>query len=217
MVMVVLPASLSVSHLQAQIPVGDVIKQGVTKVIKAVDLQVQRIQNKTIWLQNAQKVIENSMSQWHLDEITGWVQKQKDLYSEYYEGLSEVKTVISSYHQVKDISLQQAQLVAEYKQAWNTIQQDHHFTGSELSYMSRVYSGILSETANNADQLLTVMSSFVTKMSDAKRMEIINGVAEKVNENYDDLHRFNSENALLSLQRSKDNNEAAMVKAMYGL
>ena len=157
------------------------------------------------------------MSQWHLDEITGWVQKQKDLYSDYYEELSKVKSVITYYHQVKDISVKQAQLVAEYKQAWSTIQQDHHFTTSELSYMSQVYSGILGETVNNVNQLLTVVNSFVTQMSDAKRIEIINGVADKVNENYDDLHRFNNENALLSLQRSKDNNEAAVVKAMYGL
>ena len=91
------------------------IKQGVTKVIKAVDLQVQRLQNKTIWLQNAQKVVENSMSELHLNEITDWVQKQKDLYSDYYKGLTEVKSVIAYYHQVKDISTKEAQIMAAYK------------------------------------------------------------------------------------------------------
>ncbi|RZJ37490.1 MAG: conjugal transfer protein TraI, partial [Chryseobacterium sp.] len=39
----------------AQIAVLEVIKAGVKKVIKAVDLKVQRLQNETIWLQNAQK------------------------------------------------------------------------------------------------------------------------------------------------------------------
>src|SRR4051812_29380058 len=92
----------------AQIPIADIIKQGTKKVIKAVDLKVQRLQNKTIWLQNAQKVIENSMSELHLSEITDWVQKQKDLYSEYYNSLSEVKSIITYYHQIKDISTKQA-------------------------------------------------------------------------------------------------------------
>ena len=46
-------------------------------MIIAVDLQVQRIQNKTIWLQNAQKTLENEMSKLKLDEITDWVQKNK--------------------------------------------------------------------------------------------------------------------------------------------
>ncbi|TKK66339.1 conjugal transfer protein TraI [Ilyomonas limi] len=202
---------------QAQIPIADVIKQGVTKVIKAVDLKVQRLQNKTIWLQNAQKVIENSMSELHLGEITDWVEKQKDLYSDYYNGLSQVKSVIIYYHQIKDISTKQAQLVAEYKHAWNNMQHDKHFSAAELSYMSQIYSGILEETVKNVDQLMMVVNSFVTQMTDAKRIEIINSVAEKVDKNYSDLHQFNNQNVLLSLQRAKDANDAASVKLMYGL
>lgn len=202
---------------QAQIPIAQVIKEGVTKVIKAIDLKVQRLQNKTIWLQNAQKVIENNMSKAHLDDITDWVQKQKDLYSDYYKGLSEVKSVITYYHQVKDISEMQARLVAEYKHAWNTIKQDYHFTPDELTYMSQVYSGILDETVNNVNDLLSVVNSFVTQMSDAKRIEIINNVASKVTENYNDLHQFNNQNALLSLQRTHSANEARTVKGLYGL
>lgn len=205
------------SHSQAQLEIADIIKKGVTKVIKAIDLKVQRLQNKTIWLQNVQKVIENNMSQWHLDGITDWVQKQKDLYSDYYTGLSKVKSVITYYHQVKDIAEMQARLLSEYKHAWNTIQHDTHFTAGELTYMSQVYSGILGETVNNADQLLDIVNSFLTQMSDAKRLQIINDVAGKVNENYDDLHQFNNQNALLSLQRAKNENEIGIVKAMYGL
>ncbi len=208
---------LTTHRAQAQIPVADIIKQGVTKAIKAVDLKVQRLQNKTIWLQNAQKVIENSMSELHLNEITDWVQKQKDLYSDYYKGLSEVKSAIVYYHQVKDISTKEAQLVAEYKQAWHTIQRDKHFTAGKLNYMARVYSGILDETVKNMDGLLLVVNSFVTQMSDAKRIEIVNTVAGKVNENLDDMHQFNNQNAILSLQRSKDEKEANTVKALYGL
>ena len=203
--------------LQAQIPVADVIKQGITKVIKAVDLRVQRLQNKTIWLQNAQKVIENSMSRLHLNEITQWAQKQKDLYSDYYTGLSQVKSAIVYYHQVKDISLTQAQLVASYKKAWHTVQHDDHFTVNELNYISQVYAGLLDQTAKNADALLLVVNSFVTQMPDAKRIEIIDAVADQVNQNYSDLQQFNNQNALLSLQRAKDENEVQTVKAMYGL
>ena len=220
-VITVLLISLSLSIIpsktQAQIPIADLIKAGVTKVIKAIDLKVQRLQNKTIWLQNAQKIIENNMSKAHLDDITGWVQKQKDLYSDYYKGLSEVKSVIAYYHQVKDISETQAKLVAEYKHAWSTIKNDSHFTTGELSYMSQVYSGILEETVNNVDELLGVVNSFVTQMSDAKRIEIISSIADKVTENYIDLHQFNNQNALLSLQRTHSINEARTVKAMYGL
>jgi hypothetical protein len=47
-------------HVQAQVPIYDIIKAAVKKVIMAVDLKIQRLQNKTIWLQNAQKRLENA-------------------------------------------------------------------------------------------------------------------------------------------------------------
>jgi hypothetical protein len=43
---------------KAAIAIAKIIKEAVKKVIKAVDLMIQRLQNKTIWLQNAQKVLE---------------------------------------------------------------------------------------------------------------------------------------------------------------
>src|SRR5471030_2764963 len=68
----------------AQFIIADVIKAAITKVIKAIDLEVQRMQNQTIWLQNAQKALENQLSKLKLTEISNWSQKQKDLFSSYY-------------------------------------------------------------------------------------------------------------------------------------
>ncbi len=69
-----------INGVSAQDPITLIIKEGIVKVIKAVDLKIQRLQNKTIWLQNAQKTLENSMSKLKLDEISGWVEKQRTLY-----------------------------------------------------------------------------------------------------------------------------------------
>ena len=73
---------------KAQMPIAEIIKEGIKKVIKAVDLQIQRLQNKTIWLQNAQKAIENEMSKLKLDDISDWVEKQRKLYADYFDELS---------------------------------------------------------------------------------------------------------------------------------
>lgn len=194
-----------------------IITTAIKKVIIAIDLQVQRLQTNTIALQNAQKAIENTMSQLHLNEITGWVQKQKDLYSEYFDELWKVKSIITYYHRIEEIAQQQTALVTEYKQAWNLLKQDKHFTVDELSYMGNVYNGILDATVQNVDQLLSVVNAFTTQMSDAKRMEIVNHVAASVSENYTDLYQFNTQNKLLSLWRAKDENDAAIIRAMYGL
>src|SRR5882724_11632441 len=87
---------------RAQDPVTSIIKEGIKKVIRAFDLQIQRIQTQTIWLQEAQKSLENAMQKLHLDEITGWVQKQKYLYGEYFDELWKVKTFIAYYNRVKE-------------------------------------------------------------------------------------------------------------------
>lgn len=208
--------SASISHAQ-DIPGVGIVTGLIKRVIKAIDLQVQRLQNNTIALQNAQKVLENTESELHLKEITGWVQKQKDLYQSYFNELWEVKTIITGYHRIKEISEKQAALVNAYKRAWNLLQQDKHFTPEELNYMSNVYSGILNQTLEDANGLLNIVASFTTQMDDAARMKIIDDVGDKVDEHYSDLQRFNTENAMLSLQRSKDANDAAMVKWMYGL
>jgi hypothetical protein len=210
-------AMIPTSKTEAQIPVLEIISAGITRVIKAVDLEVQRLQNNTIWLQNAQKVIENSMSELHLGEITGWVQKQKDLYGEYYTELWQIKSIITYYHRIKDISTKQAQLISEYNWAWKMLRQDKHFNSAEINYMSQVYSGILNATVQNINLLLLVVNSFTTQMSDAKRLDIVNQVANEVDGNYADLQQFNTQNALLSLQRSKDESDASMVRWMYGL
>ncbi len=194
-----------------------VVKAAVKKVIKAIDLQIQRQQNKVIWLQNAQKTLENTLSKLKLDEISDWTEKQKEQYRKYYEELAKVKAIISYYQRIRDITRKQVRLVDEYNRSWQLIRQDDHFTASEINYMAKVYSGILNESLKNIDQISGIIKSFTTNMSDAKRLELINNAADQIDGNYDDLILFNRQNMLLSLQRAKTAHEVETVKKLYGL
>jgi hypothetical protein len=206
-----------IQKIKAQIPVFEIIKQGVTKVIVAVDLKIQRLQNKVIWLQNAQKTLENAMSKLQLDEIGDLVEKQRMLYADYFDELHRVKTVLTYYQRVRDIIEQQIQMVNEYKGAWALFKQDKNFTAEELDYMFNVYTGMIDESSKNIDQLFLVINAFVTEMSDAKRLEIINTVAVNVEQNLMDLKEFNEQNKMISLQRATEKNDIEYVKKLYGL
>jgi hypothetical protein len=201
----------------AQIPVLEIIKQGVKKVIKAIDLMIQRMQNKTIWLQNAQKVLENKLSEFKLSEIAQWTEKQRTLYKEYYDELWKVRSTIATYQRIRQIMERQVMLVGEYRRTWELVSQDKHFTSIEIDYMYRVYTGILDESVYNLDQILLVVNSFKTQMSDAKRLDIINAAGEGIEQNYADLKQFNQQNAQLSLSRAKDAHELETLKKLYGL
>lgn len=221
--MVILPISTMTlfvalpQNADAQIAVVEVIKAGVKKVIKAVDLKIQRLQNQTIWLQNAQKVLENQLSKLKLTEIADWTTKQKNLYSEYYDELWKIKSSIAYYKRIKDLTQKQVAIVDEYKWAWNLFRQDKHFNAEELNHMEKVYSGILDESIKNLDQILMVISLFKTQMSDAERLEVINRAADQMDDNYNDLKQFNTGNITLSIQRATSLDETAQLKEIYGI
>ena len=201
----------------AQDPISLIIKEGITKVIKAVDLKIQRLQTKTIWLQNAQKVIENTMSKLELDEITGWVEKQRVLYKDYFEELQKVKPVLTFYYKVKEITQLQLALTQQYKKSMDGIRKDLHFTPAEVNYMQAVYSGIIDESLKNLDGLSLAINPFSTQMSDEKRMEIIDAIKEGIQTNLEDIKAFSSQNIQLSLARAKDQRESSLVRTLYGL
>ena len=207
----------SVQSATAQIPIVEIIKIAVKKVIIAIDLGIQRVQNKTIWLQNAQKTLENEMSKLKLTEISDWANKQKELYAKYFDELWKVKNAISTYQVVREIIKKQIQLVQEYSKAFNLAKQDQNFTADELNYMQQVYTGILTESIKNIDQIQLVINAFASQMTDAKRLEIIHAASTNIEQNITDLRQFNQQNIIISLQRSKEKNDIDVVKRLYGL
>lgn len=216
-VLVVCCVAMPVQRANAQFAIAEIIKQAVIKVIKAVDLKIQRLQNKTIWLQNAQKTLENEMSKLKLDEIKDWVEKQRKLYDDYFQELQQVKTALTYYQRVKDIIQRQVQIVNEYKTGWALFRQDKNFTKEELDHMYGVYSGMMEESLKNVDQLFLVVNAFITQMSDAKRLEIINAVSANMEQQYVDIKDFNNQNKIVSLQRAVDKGEIEYVRRLYGL
>ncbi|WP_306565226.1 conjugal transfer protein TraI [Flavobacterium lindanitolerans] len=210
-------ASVPVHEARAQAGIMAVIQQGIKRVIRAVDLKIQRLQNKTIWLQNAQKTLENALSKLKLKEIAEWTEKQKEQYRKYYEELAKVKAMITYYQRIREVAQKQVAMVNEYSRAWALIRSDRNFTAEELSYMEKVYGGILEATIDNIDQITLIIESFALHMGDAKRLQLINDAADKIDTTYDDLRRFNRQNMVLSLQRAKTAQEIAAVKKLYGL
>jgi hypothetical protein len=205
------------SQSPAQIPVVEAVKLVVKKVIKAIDLKVQRMQNNTIWLQNAQKTLENELSKFRLNEISNWSDKQRSLYDEYYQELWQVKSTIAYYQRIKELTLQQVALVGEYQRAWKLFQSDKHFRREEINEMQRVYLGILDASARNLDQIMLVVNPGKIQMTDQQRLEAINQAGDRLDENYSDLKQYNNQNMILSLHRSKDMNEVQTIKNYYGI
>jgi hypothetical protein len=201
----------------AQVPVVSIISGIVKKVIIAIDLKVQELQNETIVLQNAEANVENNLHLNSLNNIGSWLGKERSLYQQYYKELATVKTVISDYDDVKRIISQQRELVSEYHSASKLFYDDQHFSASELNEMEQVYSGILQESVRDLEEVLTAVQAYTTQMSDAERFGLIHKASAGMQTNLDHLRQFNDQNIQLSLERASDEQDRANIMKWYGL
>jgi hypothetical protein len=195
----------------------DAIQQAIIAAIEAADVAVQEVQNATIDLQNVQKQVEDALSQTQLGQIASWTQQQKDLYSNYFSELWQVKNVIAEFKGVLDIIQEQKQLVSEYQQAYSAVQQDQHFSSQEVQYVYSVLSGVINESLKNIDEITLVIQSFSVQMSDADRLKLIQHASENILSETADLRGIIDHTAQVSLQRAKDLEEINTVKALYGI
>jgi hypothetical protein len=214
---ILLMIALPQQKANAQIPFVSLISDAVKKVIVAIDLQVQQLQNQTIALQNAEAQIENKMSLGNLNDISSWLGKEKDLYSSYYQELAQVKKLITDYDEVKQATQQQIELIKEYKTAYNLFQQDKNFTPTEINYMATVYNGILQESIRNLNEVVTAVTAFTTQMSDAERLLMVHKATGGMQKNLNDVRQFNNANMSITLQRAQENNDMEAVQKLYGL
>jgi hypothetical protein len=187
---------------EAAIPIAEIIRQGVKKIIVAVDLKIQRLQNETIWMQQVQQKMENVLSETQLKEISSWSKQQKELYGDYYEGLWKVKSVLGQYQKIRDITQTQAELIKAYQQSWKLLTSSGQFSPDELDLIQSRYGVILQAGVRNLSQLTTVIKSFSFQISDGERLERIHVLDREMNQNYRDLLGLNMQLESVNRQRT---------------
>lgn len=209
--------ALQPEKLPAQIPVVGLFTSAIKKVITALDLKVQQLQNKTIALQNAEQQLENNLHLASLNDISGWLNKERSLYQHYYQELAMVKTIISDVGEVKKIIIQQHQLLREYRIASALFHRDPHFLVSELNAMENIYGGMLEESARNLNEALLAVNAFSTQMDDAERLLLVHRASDGIQTNLDHLRQYNNQNIAISFERARDDQDRQTIRQLYGL
>lgn len=107
-VLVLLLVSVSYSSVKAQSI--DPVSLLISKLIRALELQVKKMQYATMVLQQAQQVAERGLSKIKMQEIADWQRKQQDLFAGYFKELRQVNQWVKNSQQVKQIGDLQASL-----------------------------------------------------------------------------------------------------------
>lgn len=140
-----------------------------------------------------------------------------DLHNVYLTGLLAVSPAVRNYGRIAEILVMQANLISEYNRESSLFRQSGSFSVAELSYMSDVYTRLVSQTLNDAEDLANIITAGKLRMSDADRIKGIDRIYDSSSDKLQFIRSFNNQGIGLSLQRSKDMADTHSLKQLYGL
>jgi len=140
-----------------------------------------------------------------------------NLHATFLNSLNAISPAVANYGRVADIILQQANLVTEYNRYKQEFSQSGSFNASELGYMAKVYTTLLQQSLQNLSRLTDILMAGKLRMSDAERLKAIDKIYADSSDQYAFLKSFDRQGVMLSLQRSKDQNDTQTLKNLYHL
>jgi hypothetical protein len=140
-----------------------------------------------------------------------------DLHSVYLNGLLAISPTVRNYGRIAEIITQQASLISEYKSSYKQFRHSGTFSVSEITYMSRVYTQLVTQSLQNLDELTNVLTAGKMRMSDDERMRAIDRIYASSSDKLQFLRHFNRQGVILSLQRTKEKGDTQTLKQLYGI
>ncbi len=139
------------------------------------------------------------------------------LHQAFLDGLMVVSPTVRKYPRVVDIMNDQAELISEYKSAYNNFSKDPHFNPDEISYMTDVYNNLVSGSLQNLGMLTMVMSDNQLRMSDNERIQAIDRIYSGGHDQLTFLRQFNNNTQTVAVQRAQQGNDQQTLKKLYGI
>lgn len=195
----------------------EAIKKGVKKVIKALDLVMQRFQKAFLRLQTIMEKVRNQMSKLKLDKITKFVREKKEIFDKYYNELWTLKAKIDEIKGIKKAVESQAKLIANFNTIYKLFQNDHYLNPKELIVIKEVYWGMLQKNVEEIESLAILITDNKVQMQDGERLEMIKKVLDKLGKIGTDFNSFTGKIKSLSMSRASEVGQLDIVKQYYNI
>ena len=138
-------------------------------------------------------------------------------HTNYFTSLITVNPQIKRYKKVADIIAMQISIAKQSGNAIKSFRNNHHFTLSEINYLQSVFNKLLSDCANNLDELLNLVTNGNLQMKDDERIKAINKIYVDMQDKQQFVRAFTNNAAGLSIQRSNEENDIIISKKLNGL
>jgi len=139
------------------------------------------------------------------------------LHEAFLDGLLIVSPTVRKYVRVQDIINDQAELITEYKNAYNTFKQDKQITPDEIGYMMDVYNNLVTQSLSNLSMLTSVISNNSLRMSDDERLRQIDRLYATGHDELTYLRQFNDHAQSVALARAQATNDQQTIQKLYGI
>ena len=151
------------------------------------------------------------------NNIKNIAQGNYNIHKQYLDGLLNVSPTVRNYQRVSKIINYQMQLIGEYKRAYSRFVSSGNFSPDELAYMARVYDNLLSQSLRDLDELVMILTSGKTRMSDDERLETIDRLFFEMEDKLAFLREFNNSASVMDVQRSHEKQDVQSVRSLYGI
>jgi hypothetical protein len=109
-------------------------------------------------------------------------EKNLQLAKTWYDGLLQVSSAVRTYRRVQSVFEKQGRIIQTYSTAIETLRQSPYVHPEQLSLMTSVYTKMLTESANTLQDLQTIVSPAMLKMTDTERMRFIDKLDGKISD-----------------------------------
>lgn len=140
-----------------------------------------------------------------------------DLHKDFLDGLLDVNPYVKEYKRIADIIHYQILIVKNTSIALKNFEASDLFSSDEISYMKTIYTNLINESANNIDDLMTVITANQLRMSDDERLAAIDRIFNDVQDKLMFLKSFNNSTSVLAAQRKYELWEVEKGKILYGI
>lgn len=158
-----------------------------------------------------------SIAQKGLTTISNIKKGDFSLHRDFFGSLKSINPKISNYAKAADIIALQLEIVQVYKATYKQVQASHLFNAGEVDYTFRVFTNLLSDCADNIDELISVITDGKLEMKDDERLSRIDALYSSMQDKYTFAQRFGEEAKLLAVQRLKEKNDVQTIRTVSGI
>lgn len=152
-----------------------------------------------------------------LNTISNIKQGDYNLHNDFFSSLKNVNPKIKNYTRVADIIAMQVNIIKQYNKACQQVREDRQFTSEEVKYIKGVFGTLLSQSAANIDELITLTSSGKLELKDAERLQRIDKLYGDMEEKYSFIKHFREGANILSILKYKEQDNINRSRALFGL